>query len=285
MHDFEGEMVEVWEPLPAGRRLALPADKPLINLVLFLLTLASTWSMWGGRYSLAVTAILGAHEMGHYIACRRHGMRSTLPFFIPFPFFNPFGTLGAVIQIRTPFFDRRSLFDVGAAGPFAGLIVTAFVLMLGFTLPFEPKMKTLSASFKPEPQLLMQGFSLLMRGSTVSGAQIIANPLLYAGWVGLFVTSLNLLPIGQLDGGHILYSVFGPKTRLMMIFFIVLLGILTFFNMGWALLFLILLIFGRHHPPPIDNYTPLDRRRRRLAITAAVIFALTFTPFPFTVLR
>jgi membrane-associated protease RseP (regulator of RpoE activity) len=263
------------------RMRALPSDKPWINLILFLLTVVSTWMTWGGWYSVAVISILLAHEMGHYTMCRRYGIPATLPFFIPFPYANPFGTLGAMIQLHGHFPNRRALFDMGAAGPLAGLAVTLLVIVLGFI--FDPFFSGNSVSpyFLPGPPLLFQIISYGMSGAIVTGADVMRNPLLWAGWVGLFVTSLNLIPIGQLDGGHICYSVFSSGGSKWMVSFIVLLGALAFFYHGWLLLFVLLLLFGRRHPPPLDDFTPLDGKRKMIAFLLAVIFLVTFSPIPF----
>lgn len=265
------------------RLRALPADKPLINLVLFLLTILSTWITVGPWYSFGVIAILLSHEMGHYLMCRRYHIPATLPFFIPLPLYSPFGTMGAMIQMRGYIPHRKALFDVGAAGPIAGLLVSIPVLYFGILLsdivPAEHINPELSISLG-EP-LLFKLMSLLVLGNIPDTFDVQLHGLAYAGWVGLFVTSLNLLPIGQLDGGHIFYSLFGQRGFKFMPIFIVALGGLTIIYFGWALLFLLLLWFGRKHPPPMDDYTPLDNKRRILAYLMFVVFLLTFTPKPF----
>lgn len=263
------------------RMRSLPSDKPWINLTLFLLTVVSTWMTWGGWYSIAVISILLAHEMGHYAMCRRYGIPATLPFFIPFPYANPFGTLGAMIQLHGHFPNRRALLDLGAAGPLAGLAVSFLVIVLGFVFNPVLSKSAVSPGFVPWPPLLLQAISYGVSGVGVTGAEVMQNPLLWAGWVGLFVTSLNLIPIGQLDGGHIFYSVFGRRGIRWMMGFIILLGTLAILYHGWLLLFVLLLLFGRRHPPPLDDFTPLDRRRQWIAFLLAVIFLATFSPVPF----
>ncbi len=279
------ENAEIIELQSARPRLTisrmLPYDRPLINLLLFVLTIVSTTLTWGVWYGAAVVFILTAHEMGHWLACRAHGIPSTLPFFLPLPFANPFGTLGAMIRLRGPFYDRRALFDVGAAGPLAGTVASLLMIVLGFFIKPQPVRAAWASSFVPTPQPLLQGLSLLFTGSLVGGGEVLRNPLLYAGWVGLFVTSLNLLPIGQLDGGHIFYSVAGRRALKWMLAVIAALGVLAFFYYSWALLFVLLLLFGRRHPPPLDEETPLDGRRLQLALLTAILFAVTFVPFPF----
>lgn len=283
--DIDRDVLILEEPrwrLRRPRRRMLPSNRPWLNLTLLLLTIASTWLTWGPWYSLAIIAVLTAHEMGHYVTARRYGMAATLPFFIPFPYANPFGTLGAMIQLHSPFGDRRALFDVGAAGPLAGLFVTLTVILAGALLDPWAARSSVSTAFLPHPQPLLLLLVYLVTGRWIGGSEIILNPLLYAGWVGLFVTSLNLMPVGQLDGGHIFYAVFGRRALKWMIGVIGLFGLLAIFYRGWLLLFVLLLLFGRRHPPPLDEYTPLNRGRRRLAVVIAMIFLLTFTPFPFT---
>ncbi|MBN1480927.1 site-2 protease family protein [candidate division KSB1 bacterium] len=273
--------------MPQRRRVfrfrALPANKPLINVILFLLTIASTWLTLGVWYSLPVIAILLAHEMGHYLMCRRYHIPATLPFFIPFPYLNPFGTMGAMIQMRGLIPHRKALFDVGAAGPLAGLIVTIPVIYFGLQLS-----DIVPASDGSEGMTIILGESLVYKllsflalGSIPVSYDVRLHDMAYAGWVGLFVTSLNLLPIGQLDGGHIFYSLYGRKGFKFMPLFILALGGLTVIYYGWALLFVLLLLLGRKHPPPLDDTTPLDPGRKILGYIMFIIFVTCFSPTPF----
>ena len=261
----------------------LPIDKPYINLILLIATIISTWLTIDFTYSIAIISILFAHEMGHYIMCRRYGVPATLPFFIPFPFLNPFGTMGAIIQMRGYIPSRKALFDIGAAGPIAGFILSVPAIYFGM------KWSTIVPSSEVGPQYLILGEPLLFKiisyfavGNISNNYEIITHPVGYAGWAGLFVTSLNLLPIGQLDGGHIIYSMFGQKARLISFSFLAMLGIIAlFFYPGWALLFILLLILGRKHPAPIDDFTLLDKKRRLLGYIIFIIFLTSFTPVPF----
>jgi len=260
----------------------LPSDKPYINAVLFVATIASTYVTWGIWYSLAVITILTAHEMGHYLMCRRYGIPATLPFFIPFPLLNPFGTMGAMIQMRGRIPNKRALFDVGAAGPLAGFIVTIPVIYWGTRISdIVPNAQTNEGTILLGESLLFKGLSFLAVGALPENYDVMLHPLAYAGWVGLFVTALNLLPIGQLDGGHIFYSLFGKKGFRFMPLLIVGLGLMTLIFYGWALLFILLMLLGRHHPPPIDDVTPVDRKRKILAFILLLIFVTSFTPKPF----
>lgn len=266
------------------RLRALPADKPHINVILFLLTIASTWLTLGMWYSLPVIAILLAHEMGHYLMCRRYRIPATLPFFIPFPYLNPFGTMGAMIQMRGLIPNRKALFDVGAAGPLAGLVVTIPVIYIGVILsdivPVAATQNDMTITLG-EP-LLFKLLTFWALGPLPDTYDIQLHNMAYAGWVGLFVTSLNLIPIGQLDGGHIFYSLFGQKGFRFMPLLLLAMAGLTIIFYGWALLTILLFLLGRKHPPPMDDVTPLDRKRKIMAYAMFFIFAISFTPIPFS---
>jgi membrane-associated protease RseP (regulator of RpoE activity) len=267
----------------------LSPDRPVLNAVLFLLTCASTFYVGyfdtkslsdGLWYSGGIISILFCHEMGHYLMCVRHRVRATLPFFIPFPIL-PFGTLGAVIRMDSRMPDRRVLFDIGVAGPLAGLAVTIPAIYFGLQMsqivvPGETGGISLGES------LLFQGISWLAIGPVPEGYDTLLHPLAYAGWAGLFVTALNLLPIGQLDGGHILYALLGERSDLLYRIALALFALLCIiWYHGWFLLVILLLWFGYRHPPTLDHFTPLDSKRRIIAYLTLVIFLLSFTPVPF----
>ena len=274
-------------PSPRKRRFffrlgPLPADKPWINAILFLLTLWATYLTWGFWYSLPVIAILLAHEMGHYVMCRRYRIPATLPFFIPFPYLNPFGTLGAMIQMRGFMPNRKALFDVGASGPLAGLVVTLPIIFVGAKLSQIIPINEMNTGTITLGESLAYKFIVWSAiGSIPDGYDILLHPMAYAGWVGLFVTSLNLLPIGQLDGGHIFYSLYGRRGFRLMPLFLIAFGTLTAIYYGWALLFVLLLLFGRKHPPPLDDFSLLGAKRTILAYIMLFIFVTSFTPKPF----
>ena len=267
---------------PRFRFSGLPGDRPIVNIVLFFLTIISTYLTGGWSYCLPIISILLAHEMGHYWMCRRYGIKATLPFFIPLPFVSPFGTLGAVIQMRGVMPNRRALFDIGAAGPIAGLILTVPFTLWGLAhSQVILSQQVQDSNFFLGESLLFKLFSWMIFGKLPEGSDIILHPMAYAGWVGLLVTALNLIPIGQLDGGHIFYSMFGARSRGANLAFIGTMGALTVIYPGWALWFLILLFFGRRHPSPFDDYTPLDNKRRLLGWIIFTIFIVSFTPIPF----
>ncbi len=243
----------------------------------------------GAVFALPLLAILGIHESAHYLAARRWGLRATLPYFIPFP--NILGTMGAMIAIRDHFPSRRALLDVGAAGPLAGFVVSILVILLGLgevrLVPFD------AAAAAGEGGVLYFGDSLLTSlifslktGPAPGGYEISLGPLAFAGWVGLFVTALNLLPLGQLDGGHIAYAVFGQRyARLSAIGGLLLLaaGILLR-SPVWVFILLMVTFMGARHPPPLDDLTPLNGPRLALGALALIVFILCFIPVPIRVL-
>ena len=255
------------------------------NLVLFVLTVGSTLLIGGPIYSIAILSILLAHEMGHYLASRKYGVASSLPYFIPLPL-PPFGTLGAVIRTKGPIPHRRALFDIGAWGPFCGLLLAIPAVIVGFLLS-----EVVDASQFPAQGMSLGNpplLSLLQRivlGDLPAGTDVVLHPIAYAGWVGLFITSLNLLPAGQLDGGHIIYALFGRHS--MVIFRLTLLGITLIcliYNLGWLLLVILLFFIGYRHPPPLEDRIPLDWRRKIAGGFAFLIFFTAFTPIPFPTL-
>jgi len=252
------------------------------HVVLFLLTILSTVIIGGFIYSLAILSILVAHEMGHYLASRKYGVPSSLPYFIPFPL-PPFGTLGAIIRTKGTIPHRKALFDIGSWGPLCGLALAIPAVVVGFLLSKVVDVSQLSeqtTSLGNSPLLSL--LQRLVLGDLPPGTDVVLHPIAYAGWVGLFITSLNLLPTGQLDGGHIIYALFGRRSKI--IFRLTLLAITLIcliYNLGWLLLVIILLFIGYKHPPPLDDLTPLDWRRKAVGVFAFIIFFTAFTPIPF----
>lgn len=242
--------------------------------------------IWRGLpYAISLLLILGAHELGHYFAARRHNLSVTLPYFIPLPPpFSIFGTAGAFIQLREPMRNRKSLLDVGAAGPLTGLLFAIPILLIGLATspvqPIEPGMHLLEGN-----SLLYALSKTLVFGQFLPTATIDVsiNQLAQAGWVGLLVTAINLIPLGQLDGGHILYSLIGNKARWLYIPVLVATVALTLFvSESWLIWLALLFIFGRNYAVPLDAITPLNMRRRFIAVLSFVVFIVTFVPVPFT---
>jgi membrane-associated protease RseP (regulator of RpoE activity) len=254
----------------------------VIHIVLFILTVISTWMTGGPGYSISLMLILLGHELGHYFMSRKHGMRATLPFFLPFPF-SPFGTLGAVIRMESTFPSRKALFDTGAAGPLISLCLSIPAIAIGLGLSdLVPVSQIKEGTIRLADPLLFSFIQRLVLGQVPETYEVILHPIGYAGWVGLFVTALNLLPIGQLDGGHIVYALFGRKSRAIFFIAISVMAFITiFYNPGWLLLLILIILFGFRHPRPWDDETPIDGKRKLIGGLAFLAFFLSFTPAPF----
>ncbi len=278
--------------------------------------LRDVWNHLGSGWSFALSllAILGAHEFGHYLAGRYHKVHVTLPFFIPFPF-STFGTLGAFIQMKDLPRNRKHLLDIAIAGPLAGLVVAIPVLIVGLMLS---QVTPLPAVLQPGQAYQIEGNSILylllkfltkgqllpapatmdglnpilywvryfFTGNPIplGGVDVMLHPMAWAGWAGLLVTALNLIPAGQLDGGHIFYVLFDSKgiKRLYPVILVALIGLGFIWN-GWWLWAILIFFMGRVHAEPMDQLTPLDSRRKWLGILAIVIFFLVFTPIPLSI--
>jgi membrane-associated protease RseP (regulator of RpoE activity) len=244
-----------------------------------------SWSFLSGGfwYALPLLAILGAHEFGHYIYCRLHDVDATLPYFIPAPLLLT-GTFGAVIRIRESFPSKRALFDIGVAGPIAGFIALVPFLWLGVTLSRVVHIpQGADVLYFGEP-LLFKIFSRLHFGAIPPGFDVVLHPMGFAAWWGMLATALNLMPFGQLDGGHIVYSILGRRASLVSIATLGSAVLLTFWSTSWVSMTVMMLVMalflGVRHPRILDEDTPLDGPRRLVALCALVIFILCFTPVP-----
>jgi membrane-associated protease RseP (regulator of RpoE activity) len=313
-----------------------PAQRPLLHLALFVLTALTIFEAFvssqpsGGwsraniadalAFSLSLVAILGSHEMGHWVLARRHGVDASLPYFIPLPHLG-FGTLGAIIRIRSRIPTRNALVDIGAAGPLAGFLVAIPILVWGYTHaqvvdvplatstfpPFESAFPVVQGLFRylvAEFHHLFSGqalppagegygvvfgdnlLTLLIQQLTVGtlppGKDLAANPFIIAGWFGCIVTTLNLIPIGQLDGGHLAFANFGGgAVAVGRVAALGLLGLVLFFNISWLLWLLVAtLVVGFRHPDVERPEEPLDAKRVGICIACAAVFLLCFIPSP-----
>ena len=237
----------------------------------------------GLTFSLTALCILLAHELGHYIACRRYGLASTLPYFLPVPM--GFGTFGAFIRIYAPIRSKRELFDVGVAGPIAGFVALIPFLVYGVAHSHPVRLGDLPRMggmvlFAPGRSLVVDLVARFFHGPLGPDTYLDLHPMALGAWLGLFATALNLLPLGQLDGGHILYSAVGRWQRRLAVPLWMILALLGFEWPGWWLWCMIVFLIGLFHPPVRDERTPLDPKRRALALLALVIFALSFMPVP-----
>ena len=286
---------------------------PWLNIVLFVLTIASTffvglsWSLsylYGNAvaddfpfnfrvglfsdrgivtlsilYSVVLLVILLGHELGHYLACRRYRIDATLPYFVPAP--TLIGTLGAFIKIKSPITRKRQLFDIGAAGPLTGFVLALPALVVGLSLSkIAPLPQGEGALVFGEP-LIFKLIAGLLFADIPPGHVILPHPVAFAGWVGVLVTAFNLFPMGQLDGGHIFFAMFGRKAMIVAKVFLgafVVMGV--FFWAGWFVWALLILLLGLKHPRVADEDVPLSPGRKAVGVLIVLIFAISFIPAP-----
>lgn len=234
----------------------------------------------GWVFSVPLMTILLVHEMGHYLTARRHHLDVTPPYFIPA--IPPLGTFGAFIKIRSPITNRKALVGVGASGPVAGAIIAIPMLLFGLYLSDMQPQVGEAKGFAFGSSIILELLCLLRFGEFSFNATIHLHATAIAAWFGLFVTAMNLLPIGQLDGGHVIYALFGPRRAqiISIIVFACLIPLGIFLWPGWLVFGILTLFLGLRHPPPLDPYTPLDRSGRILGWAAIVLFLLTFIPVP-----
>jgi hypothetical protein len=249
----------------------------------------------GLPFGLTLVAILALHESGHYVAARRHAIRVTPPFFIPFPpYLSIIGTLGAFIRLRSPVTNRRSLLDVGVAGPLASFVASLPVLWWGLLhsrvvqappgIPGEFVVRFMGQEIWLGGSLAFSGLTRVLLGFGGEGVVLLLHPVAFAGWIGLFVTALNLLPISQLDGGHILYAMASEAQRPLAWLFFGALIPLGYLWVGWWVWAAMVFLVGRgrlRHPPVFNTESRLDRRRLAIGILSMIIFVICFVPVPF----
>ncbi len=294
MRDEFWRIEEEYTPRPARRVPFIPK----INLFLLGATVVTTTiagAFWanvdlaahplqiyrGFSFSVPLLAILGVHEMGHYLTSRRWGVKATLPYFIPAP--SLIGTFGAIIKMKSPIPHKRALVEIGAAGPIAGFVVAVIASLIGLKMSEAVPVSEVKAGISLGEPLMFSIIYRVTMGQLPPGYHVILHPIAFAGWLGLFVTALNLLPIGQLDGGHITYALFGRRHTLiarLTFLGLLMLGIASQW-FGWFLFATLAMLLGVKHPPPIDPYTPLDERGRKIGWFALLLFVLSFTPLPF----
>ncbi len=264
------------------------------HLFLFALTATSVFvtSRYAHGDSLAgalamvagIMSIMLAHEMGHYVACRIYGVDATLPFFIPFPVFSLVGTLGAVIRIKSPFPNRRALFDIGIAGPIAGFLATLPVLFLGIldarVVPTPPQGHDMISFGEP---LLFHWMTSWLKGDIPDGQTVLIGPVGLAAWFGLFLTALNLIPVGQLDGGHATYALFRRKALTISRLAYVSCLALLWYRPTWLVWSIVLFFLGRRHPPTLDDGAPLGAGRIAVGVFSLAMLAVCFTPDPIVI--
>ena len=238
-------------------------------------------------YSVPALLILGAHEMGHYLCCRYYNIDASLPFFLPFPML-PTGTLGAVIRIREPFPTLTVLFDVGIAGPIAGFLMLLPMLFLGLSLSELVPLRQIANGFAFGDPLLLRGMERLVLGVIPANQTLNAHPLVMAAWLGMLVTALNLLPFGQLDGGHITHATFQRRSTIISVVTVVCVAAMCLVSSSWiattVVMLLMLVFIGPSHPRVLHEEQPLSPGRKALAAFALVMLILCITPIPVTVI-
>ena len=294
----------------AGGLFNLSEDLPTDPLKAAMLILQTGWP-----FAVALLAILATHEFGHYFAGRAHKVKVSLPFFIPMPF-SPLGTMGAFINMKEPPRNKRVLMDIAVAGPIAGYIVSIIVIWIGLSLSqiepiplvfpegqgfqiegnsitylvlkwlrFDQLLPQPASYGAMSPFLYWLKYFFTARPFPLGGLDVMIHPVAWAGWAGLLVTSLNLIPAGQLDGGHIFHLLFGTKTsrRIYPFLLAIVIG-MGFLWSGWWFWAVLLFFFGRNYAEPLDLITPLDAKRKILGIIALIIFVLTIIPVPLSVM-
>jgi len=320
---YKGQVTVVAQPGTIGP--PKPAN-PWINLGLAIATILAVW-LTGSLYEcqcvfpntlahwlsglpmmLTMMVILLAHEFGHYFAAKRHRVAVTLPYFIPLPILSPVGTLGAFIQLRSPFKTKKQLFDIGIAGPLAGLVFAIPLIFWGIATSEVSVINRDGASVLEGNSIFYLGVKYLIHGKLLpsfeqyanlpgwqefgllltgvipngGGTDIFINSVAFAAWFGLFVTAMNLMPVGQLDGGHIIYTILGDKARYLgMALVTIMLVAGIFWWTGWLVwALLIFFIIGTGHPPPLNDLVELGLTRKIIAYLTLILFILLFMPNP-----
>lgn len=255
------------------------------NIILLLATICTT--LFAGyilgegdilkavAFAVALLGIIGAHETAHYFAARKHGVNATLPYFIPAP--TIIGTFGALINVKSPIPTRNALFDLGYSGPLAGFLVAIPVLLIG--LKFSTVAASPDVSMLFVPPLIMELFTYVVAPTATADQVLLLHPVAFAGWVGIIVTMLNLMPVAFLDGGHISRSLFGQNIHKI----VSILGVMITIILGWyfmAALMLFIFFMGKSHPGALDNIAPINRNRKIMAVLILVIFILCLSPAP-----
>lgn len=300
---------------PAQTELALERPRiPALNVALFLFTMLTTTTAGaymngeevsifhpflaamalrsGLSFSLPLMAVLLAHEMGHYLTARYHGVPTSLPYFIPAPpSLFILGTFGAFIRMKAMPRTRRVMFDIGAAGPWAGVLLAIPAVIVGLWLSDVTPLDKSAGGLELGNSLLFLALSRLVLGVNPSMVNVNLHPIAFAGWIGLLVTSLNLLPVGQLDGGHVVYALFPRRHRTISTLFIVSCVLMLVVPLalgrspwwGWGFWAVILIALGLGHPSTVDRDTPLNPRRALAAWLTVALFIVTFSPVPLSI--
>jgi membrane-associated protease RseP (regulator of RpoE activity) len=272
--------------------------RPIINFLLFLATILTTLYVgavnegfdpvqnpgtlkFGIPFASALLLILGTHELSHYIVAQRHGFNVSLPYFIPVPM--GLGTFGAFIRMESVAKDRKGFFDVGLAGPLAGLAITIPILILGLSLSEVRPIIHEPGYFQEGNSLLYLTLKYIVHGQILPSSEVdvFLHPVAFAGWIGLMITGVNLLPAGQLDGGHVAYALLGGAYKwVAQLILLLLMGLGVFLWQGWLLWALFILLSGPRHPRPLNDITGVDGKRKVIGGLAFILLLTIFTPVP-----
>ena len=278
---------ETREPVPAEIvDEQAPRAIPILPVILYVATCFTTYSVGGPLYATALMVTLTCHEFGHYLQARRYHVPASLPYFIPLPI-PPLGTMGAVIGMRGNSWNRKELFDIGISGPLAGLVPALICCVVGLqqsSIIDIPAPGTAEAGMELGEPLLFRFLAWLVHGPLPDGKTIGLGPLGYAGWVGMFITALNLMPISQLDGGHVLYALLRRKSYIVasLLLAAAIFAVLITGNYQWSLMLFLLILIGPNHPPTADDSVPLGTGRIILGWLTLAFVIVGFTPTPFS---
>jgi uncharacterized repeat protein (TIGR01451 family) len=286
--------------LVVSKRPPMKRRSTVVNWVMLAITLVTTilagavlWASYDGNgdllqadnflygalfFAFPLLAILGTHELSHYLMARRHGVEASLPFFIPS--IPPLGTFGAFISIRDPMPDRKALIDIGIAGPIGGLLVTIPVTLIGLFLTSQGDPASGAVSDAGAMMVMLQPIFELFLAFIPLPDNVMLHPTAFAAWVGFLVTAINLLPAGQLDGGHVARAVLGENAKYLSFATAGLLVILSFMYSGWFLFALLIIFLGLRHPAPLNDISKIDRKRVLVGALGVVILMTTFLPIP-----
>jgi membrane-associated protease RseP (regulator of RpoE activity) len=276
-------------------KLQRKESKKWVNILLLILTFLTTLTagafqlgvnpfvpitnlLRGLPFSLSIMIILGSHEMGHYFMAKKNKVDATLPYFIPAP--HLLGTFGAVIKMKSQIRNKNALIEIGAAGPIVGFIFSTIALLIGLSLS-EVVPVSGNQGIMLGDSISLKLLKMLYFSDLPAEKDVLLHPIAFAGWLGYFVTAINLLPVGQLDGGHILYALLGRKSK---IFGYVMLGIVILLAslwIGWVIWAILFLVIGFKHPPPLDSISPPSKKHKIIGMISLIIFILTFVPAPF----
>jgi membrane-associated protease RseP (regulator of RpoE activity) len=260
-----------------------PPQPVALPIVLFAATCWSTWYVQDMSFSLALMSTLLAHELGHYLQARRYRVPASLPFFIPMPF-SPIGTMGALIVMQPGRGDRRSLFDIAVTGPLAGLVPALLFSVIGLHYSSVVRVPDQWVGLTLGEPILFRLLTYMMFGPLPAGHEITLHSVAFAGWVGVFITALNLVPIGQLDGGHILYALLRRRAHVVAqgLLLAAMVAVVWWGYWGWTLMIFLLMLMGPVHPPTANDEVPLGTGRTILGWASLLFVFLGFTPVPFS---